>query len=66
MRLVIRAGISQDLRKPKVFVRTTWAKTRGVFEFQLRSITPCYSTASMAVKRGPTTPAGVAYQIADW
>ena len=29
MRCVIRARISWDLRIPNVFVRTTWAKTRG-------------------------------------
>ena len=65
MRLVILARISQTRRMPNVFVRTTWAKTRGLSEFQLREITPCHSAARIAVKRRATASEGVAYQLAD-
>ena len=53
------------LRTFTVFVRTTWANTRGILEFQLLSITPRHYTTSMAVKQRPTSPEGVAYQPAD-
>ena len=66
IRLVIHSRISRALQTPNVFVRTTWEKTRGILEFKLRSITPCHSMATMAVKRSPTAPVGVAYQIANW
>ena len=57
--------ISFALRKPNVFVRMTWARTRGTSEFQLLSITSLHSVVSMDVKRHPTAPEGVAYQLAD-
>ena len=51
---------------PSVFVRTMRANTRGVSEFQLRSITCCHSTDRMDVKQRPTAPVGVEYQLSDW
>ena len=65
MRLVILDLIYQARQTPNVFVRTTWAKTRGILEFQLREITPHNSAARIAVKQRPTAPEGVAYQLAD-
>ena len=65
MRLVILARISQAQRTPNVLIRTTWEKTRGLSDFQLRASTPLHSAAKIAVKRRPTTPEGVAYQLAD-
>ena len=41
------------LRTLIVFVSNTWAKTRGLSGFQLRSITPCHSMDIMAAKRCP-------------
>ena len=61
-----RPWISRALQKHSVFVRMTWEKTRGLLEFQLWSITPFHSMARMTVKRRPTAPVGVAYQLADW
>ena len=43
MHLVILALISRARRTPNVFVRTTWAKTRGLSEFQIHDITPLHS-----------------------
>ena len=63
--LVIWARISWALRTPNVFIRTTWAKTRGLFEFQLLPRTPRHSAAKIAVNRRPTAPEGVAYQLSD-
>ena len=37
---------------------------RGLSEFQLREIAPHYSASKIAVKRPPTAPEGVAYQLA--
>ena len=65
MRLVIRARVSWDRRTLNIFVSTTWAKTRVLLEFQLRDITPRHSAARISVKRCPTAPEGVAYQLAD-
>ena len=65
MRLVILARISRARRMPNVFVRTIWAKTRGLSEFQLLLKTLRHSSDNIAVKRRPTAPEGVAYQLAD-
>ena len=65
IRLVICARISRALHTPNVFIRTTWAKARGLSEFQLLSITHRYSAGSMAVKRRPTAPEGVVYQLSE-
>ena len=66
MRLFFLAQISRAWRTPIVLVSTTWAKTRGLSEFQLREITPRHSAARITVKRRPTAPEGVAYQLADF
>ena len=60
------ARISQAWLTPNILVRTTWAKMRGLSEFQLHEITPRHSAAKISVKRRPTAPKGVAYQIADY
>ena len=65
MRLVILARISWSWQTPNVLVSTTWAKTRGLLEFQLHDRTPRHSAARIALKRRPTAPEGVAYQLAD-
>ena len=65
MRLVILAQISWSRRTPNVFVSTTRANTRGMSDFQLRDITPGHSATRIAVKRRPTAPEGVAYQLAN-
>ena len=65
MRHVILARILWARRTTNVFVRTTWEKTRCLSEFQLRDIIPCHSAARIAMKRCPTAPKGVAYQLAD-
>ena len=62
---MILARISRARQMPNVLVNTTWAKTRGISEFQLLLITPRHSAAKIAVKRCPTAPEGVAYQLAD-
>ena len=62
---MILARISRDWRTPNVFVRTMWAKTRGLSEFQLSEITPRNYAAKISVKRRPTATEGVEYQIAD-
>ena len=61
--LVIRYKISLALRKPNVFVRTTWEKMRGLSEFQVLPSIPHHSAASMAMNRIPTAPEGLAYQL---
>ena len=59
------ALISRALQTPNIFVRTTWAKTRGISEFQLLPITPRHSADKITVRQRPTAPEGVAYQLAD-
>ena len=65
MRLVILSRISRARRTTNVFVRTKWAKTRGLSEFQLLLRSPRHSAARIAVNQRPTAPEGVAYQLAD-
>ena len=65
MRRVILARIYWDRRTPNILVRTMWAKTRGLLEFQLLVRTPHHSAAKIALNRRPTAPEGVAYQLAD-
>ena len=65
IRLVIRARISLALQTPSVFMRTMWAKIRGLLEFQVLPSTSCHYEASMAVKWRPTSTEGVAYQLAN-
>ena len=65
IRLVIRARISLALRTLSVFVRMTWSKTRSLLDFQILPSTPYHSADSIALKRRPTAPEGVAYQLAD-
>ena len=65
MHLVILAGISRAQRTPNVFVIMTWEKTRGLSDFQLLLSSYRHSAAKIAVKRRPTAPEGVAYQLAD-
>ena len=50
----------------KILIRSTWANTRGLLEFQLLQRNPRHSAAIMAVKQCPTAPEGVAYQLADY
>ena len=63
--LVIMALISLALRTLNIFVRMTWAKTRGLSEFQLLPRAPCHSLARFSVNRRPTDPEAVAYHLAD-
>ena len=65
IRRVSLALIYRALQTPNVFVRTTWAKTRGLLEFQLLLKTPRHSSAKISVKQRPTDPEGVAYQLVD-
>ena len=62
---MIHTRIYFDLWTPKVFVRTMWAKTRGLSEFQLLLITPRQSAPKISVKRCPSAPKGVTYQLAN-
>ena len=66
IRLVIRAQISLDLRTPNVFMRTTWAKTKGLSKFQVLTITHRHYASRMAMNRHPTTSEGVAYQLDNY
>ena len=61
----ILARIYLTLHAPSVFVKTTWAKTRGLSEFHLRSSNPRHSAARTEVNRRPTFPRGVEYHLAD-
>ena len=65
MRLVILARISRARRTPNVFVITTLKKKRGISEFQILLRTSRHYAANIDVKRQPTAPEVVAYQISD-
>ena len=60
----VLAQISLSLWAPSVFVKTTWANTRGRLEFHFQSITFSHSSGSTIVSRRPILPGGVAYQLA--
>ena len=62
---MILARISRARRMPNVLVKMAWAKTMGLSELQLLLRTPRHSAARIAVKRRPTAPEGVAYQLAE-
>ena len=49
--LVIRFRIFLDVRKPHLFIRTTWTNTRGISAFQLLLRTPCHYADSIYVSR---------------
>ena len=61
----ILAWIYLALWEPSVWVKTTWAKTRGILEFHIRLSTPRHSAARTAVNQLPTFPGGVDCHLAN-